>query len=145
MALPREQTPPPKEWTNLATIDATVRWGLLVVGACLLLGILTRPACLAGAALLVLFYLAQPALPGMPENPMSPGHSLFINSNLVEAVALLAVAVSDPGKVYGIDALLRGPWRLVFKPKPEALSATSPEPKRNGGAAAPLHVSPRKD
>jgi uncharacterized membrane protein YphA (DoxX/SURF4 family) len=145
MALPKEETPPAPEWAHLAAIDTTVRWGLLVVGACLLLGFLTRPACVAGAAFLVLFYLAQPALPGMPENPASPGHYLFVNANVVEAVALLAVAASNPGKCYGIDALLHRVWRLVFKPKPEAPAAVTPEPTRNGGAEAPLHVSPRKD
>jgi uncharacterized membrane protein YphA (DoxX/SURF4 family) len=145
MALPKEETPPSKEWASLAAIDATVRWGLLVVGVCLLLGFLTRPACLAGAAFLVLFYLGQPPLPGMPENPLSPGHYLFVNTNLVEAVALLAVATSNPGKRYGIDALLRLVWRMVAKPKAEAPAPVTPEPTHNGGAAAPLHVSPRKD
>ena len=100
-------------WTNLQWIDWTTRWGLLAVGVCLLLGFLTRPACLVGAAFLALFYLSQPPFPWVPEVLRSEGHYLFVNKNLIEALALLALATLPTGRWVGLDGLLQflNPWR----------------------------------
>jgi len=86
--------------------DKIVAWGLTLGGLGLLLGCFTRLSCLLGAALLLLFYLSLPPLPGLPENPMAEGKYLFINKNLVESLALLALATTRSGRWLGIDALL---------------------------------------
>jgi uncharacterized membrane protein YphA (DoxX/SURF4 family) len=130
-----------KAWSNLARIDAFVRWGLLIVGACLLVGLFTRTACLAGAAYLLLFYLAMPAFPGLAENPAAPGHYFIINNNLIEILALLAIATSRPGQRYGVDALLRAlsPWR-----RSEAAESprgnSQPALKKDAYGRLPRHV-----
>jgi len=108
MAQPAEP-PPAAAWANLAWIDATVKWGLTIVGACLIVGFLTRLSSVAGSLYLLAFYLAMPALPGS-EAPGSPSHFLIINGNIIEILALLAIATSGPGRRYGIDLLLRTLW-----------------------------------
>jgi uncharacterized membrane protein YphA (DoxX/SURF4 family) len=101
------------QWSRLDWSDFSVKWGLIVVGGCLLLGLFTRTACVAGALLLLMFYLAMPPLPGLPENPRSEGHYLLINKNLVEMLALLALATTYSGRWAGLDGLIHflNPWR----------------------------------
>lgn len=109
--LPEEKRP----WyvkTRVEWIDWITRYGLTAVGACLLLGLFTRTACLAGAAFLLLFYLSMPPWPWVPENPRAEGHYLFINKNLIELLALLALATTRSGRWAGLDGLfqLLTPW-----------------------------------
>jgi uncharacterized membrane protein YphA (DoxX/SURF4 family) len=101
------------EQGRLGWIDALTRYGLTAVGACLLLGLFTRSACLAGAAFLLLFYLAMPALPWLPESPRAEGHYVFINKNIIEMLALLTLATTRSGCWAGLDGLLYclAPWR----------------------------------
>ena len=98
---------------RLGWIDAITRYGLTAVGACLLLGLFTRTACVAGAVFLLLFYLALPALPWLPESPRAEGHYVFINKNIIEMLALLALATTRSGCWAGLDGLLYclAPWR----------------------------------
>jgi uncharacterized membrane protein YphA (DoxX/SURF4 family) len=91
-----------REWT-----DNKVKYGLLAVGIGLLAGLLTRTACMGGALLLLLFYLAMPPLPGWPDNPRAEGHYIFINKNIIEMLALLALATTRSGRWAGIDGLLQ--------------------------------------
>ncbi len=93
--------------TNLDRINFVTRWGLAIVGACLILGLFTRLSCIAGAGFLLMFYLAAPALPWLPESPRSEGHYLFINKNIIEMIALLALATTQSGKWVGLDGLLQ--------------------------------------
>ena len=51
-------------WKLLDWSDTLVKWGILLVGISLLLGFLTRTACIVGALLLLMFFLAMPPLPG---------------------------------------------------------------------------------
>jgi uncharacterized membrane protein YphA (DoxX/SURF4 family) len=94
------------DWSQQEVIDWLVTFGLCAVGACLLLGFLTRPACLAGALLLLMFYLAMPAVPGVPDNPRAEGHYLYINKNIIEMLALLALATTRSGRWLGLDGLV---------------------------------------
>jgi uncharacterized membrane protein YphA (DoxX/SURF4 family) len=93
-------------WSRIDWIDVTTRYGLTAVGACLLLGLFTRSACLGGAAFLLLFYLAAPALPWLPEGPRAEGHYLFVNKNIIEMLALLTLATTRSGRWAGLDGLI---------------------------------------
>ncbi|HYV35897.1 MAG TPA: DoxX family protein [Gemmataceae bacterium] len=93
--------------TNLDRINIITAWGTTIVGACLLLGLFTRLSCVAGACFLLLFYLAMPALPWLPDNVKSEGHYVFINKNIIEMIALLALATTSSGKWLGLDSLLQ--------------------------------------
>jgi uncharacterized membrane protein YphA (DoxX/SURF4 family) len=102
-------------WTYMSRmdwIDLLVRWGLVVVGACLLLGLFSRTACLAGAFMVGLFYLAMMPLPGVPLSVRAEGYP-YVNKNLVEVIALLTLATTASGRWAGLDALLYwlNPWR----------------------------------
>src|SRR5262249_5457497 len=94
-----------RDRTRLDWIDFLVRWSLTVVGACLLLGFFTRLNCVAGALLLLSFYLAVPPLPGLPEAFRAEGYP-YVNKNLVELLALLTLATTRSGRWAGIDGLL---------------------------------------
>lgn len=96
-----------RQMTRLERIDWITKWGLLAVGFCLLAGLFTRTACVAGAGFLLLFYLAMPSLPGLPENPKAEGHYFLINKNIIEMLALLALATTRSGRWLGIDGLLQ--------------------------------------
>src|SRR5262249_10313484 len=94
-----------RNWSHLDWIDFSVRWGLTIVGACLLAGLCTRTACLGGAVFLLMFFLAMPPFPGVPDNPRAEGHYLYINKNTIEMLALLALATTRSGKWFGLDGL----------------------------------------
>lgn len=84
-------------------IDHQTMWALTIFGGLLILGLFTRLSALGAAGLILLFYLAMPPWPGVPEPP-GPEHSLFVNKNLVEVLALLAIAALPSGRWLGLDA-----------------------------------------
>jgi uncharacterized membrane protein YphA (DoxX/SURF4 family) len=107
--------------------DRLVAWGLTISGLGLLLGCFTRLSCLVGAALLLMFYISLPPLPGLPDNPMAEGKYLFVNKNLVEALALLALATTRSGRWFGVDALLAWiPPFSWFRRKPKLVMEMDP-------------------
>jgi thiosulfate dehydrogenase [quinone] large subunit len=81
-------------------------WGLILIGVALILGALTRVASLAGIALLLLYWLANPPLVGLGLAMPAEGHYLVINKNIVEMLALAVVAVMSAGQHFGLDRLL---------------------------------------
>lgn len=97
-ALPPENTP-------LMRADRQVMWGLLVLGVLLIIGLFTRVAAVLGAVMLLMFYAVMPPWPGVPPLP-GPEHSFIINKNLIECLALLAIAALPTGSWFGIDGLL---------------------------------------
>lgn len=105
--LPRVPGRPVSAWTMLDWSDTFVKWGVTLVGAFLLLGLLTRTSCVVGAYLLFMFFLAMPPLPGWPDSPRAEGHYLFINKNIIEMLALLTLATTRSGRWVGVDGLLQ--------------------------------------
>jgi uncharacterized membrane protein YphA (DoxX/SURF4 family) len=101
-----EPSVPIASWRMLEWSDAIVKWSLVVLGACLMLGLLSRVSSLATAVLILSFYLAMPSLPGWPESPRLEGHYLVINKTLIEVIALLALTFIPTGRWAGLDALL---------------------------------------
>ena len=105
---------PPSETSRaIDWIDWSTRWGLSIIGACLLLGLFSRLACLGGALFLLMIYLSMPPWPWLPPNPLAEGHYLFIDKNLIEMLALLCLATTRSGSWAGLDGLLQflNPWR----------------------------------
>lgn len=96
-------------WDKLDYMNALTIFGLTACGFCLLLGFLTRLGALGAAFLLATFYLSSPPWPGLPQSPMSEGHYLFVNKNLIELIACLALAALPTGLWVGLDAAIFGP------------------------------------
>jgi len=120
-ARPKLEPPPPPAmlfWT-----DRIVSYGLVVVGACLLLGLFTRLSCAAGALFVLMLYLALPAWPWLPENLKTEGHYLFVSKNLILTFALAALATTRSGRWFGLDGLVQflNPLRYRRKAKADVL------------------------
>lgn len=90
----------------LPTIDHVVSIGLVLVGLSLILGLFTQAGCMGAMLLLAMFYVAQVPTRGLHE-PGSEGAYLFVNKNLVEAAAVLAVFAFRTGRIAGLDRLRR--------------------------------------
>lgn len=119
----------------LQRASSRAMWGLLILGTLLLLGLGTRFAAVAGAVMVLSFYLVIPPFPGVPQPP-APEHSLIINKNLIEVIALLGIAGMPTGTWFGIDGLI-GRW-LKSRPasptppaaKPVATAPPTPQPAK---------------
>ena len=105
--------------TTLRLVDLTTMWGLTILGVLLISGLFTRLAAVAAAGLLFSFYLAMPPLPGLPEIP-GPEHSYIVNKNLIEVIALLAIAAMPTGRWFGLDA-----WLAASRERSAAKNATT--------------------
>jgi thiosulfate dehydrogenase [quinone] large subunit len=103
----------------LANADLITMWGLTIVGACLILGLLTRLASLAGIGFILMFYLATPPLVGYFYSVPSEGSYLIVNKNLVEVAALAVIFFTGSGRFAGLDRILSG----LFRRKPRLAAA----------------------
>ena len=66
--------------------------GLLAIGVALLLGIAMRPACIAGATMLVLMWTAS----------LPPENNLFMDDHIIYALVLIGLAAVGAGKTLGL-------------------------------------------
>ena len=137
--------PVPQRGSQTRLIDLLTAWGLTLVGLGLIVGLLTPVASVGAAAFLALFYLATPPWPGLPEPSIAEGHYLFVNKNLIELIAVLALAVTPTGEWFGLDRWAKryfSGWsrgRLRSKeatPEPQASDAPDASKAGAGGTAA---------
>ena len=96
------------EWmvTNpglLSLVDTLNIWGLTLIGLSLMLGLLSRWGSIAGACLLVLYYLFHPPLVGLEYSKPPEGSYLIVDKNLVEACALFVLAMFPTSHITGLD------------------------------------------
>jgi len=88
----------------LAVVDQLNIWGLIFIGAGLILGFFTRWAAISGMFLLALYYTANP--PFMATSGMAAeGNYLFIDKNLVELMALGVLAALPVRSLPGLDRI----------------------------------------
>jgi thiosulfate dehydrogenase (quinone) large subunit len=66
--------------------------GLLAIGVALLLGIAMRPACIAGATMLMLMWSAS----------LPPENNLFMDDHIIYALVLIGLAAVGAGKTFGL-------------------------------------------
>jgi len=105
----------------LWVVDQLNVWGLLLIGLALVLGAFTRFAAACGIALLFLYYVASPPLPGLPSNG-AEGSYLIVNKNLVEILALCVVAAFPARGFFGLE----GRVRTLVARRPPAAPADAP-------------------
>lgn len=80
----------------LPTVDFLNEWGLTLIGVSLILGVMVRLSSLFGAALMLLYYFALPF-------PRPDAHSLVVDSHIIYAAALLVLAYSRAGRIWGLE------------------------------------------
>ena len=90
----------------LTVVDYLNVWGLILIGAGLMLGAFTRWATIAGIVLLGLYYLAVPPFLGLTYSMPAEGSYLIVNKVLIELVALVVLLAFPTGRVLGIDRLI---------------------------------------
>ena len=93
----------------LRAVNRANEWGLTLVGAGLILGLLTPIACAGAIALLALYYLASPPWIAMLPR-VTEGNYLVVDKNLVELIAVAVVMAFGTGRMAGLDLLLHQ-WR----------------------------------
>jgi uncharacterized membrane protein YphA (DoxX/SURF4 family) len=122
----------PRAWSQLDLINFATTYGLIALGVCLILGLLTPLAALGAAAFLAMIYLSMPPWPGLPPNPRAEGHYFIVSKNLVELIACLVVATTPNGHWIGLDALLFGARRRrrLAPPSDDRIPAGTPRSDR---------------
>jgi uncharacterized membrane protein YphA (DoxX/SURF4 family) len=100
----------PAEESRGQKLDRVTMWFLVAVGAALMAGLFTRLACVTATGFLVMTYLTHPAFPWYPQPPNTEGNPLFINKNVIEALALLTLACYPTGRWLGLDAVVLRPF-----------------------------------
>ncbi|MCS7015940.1 MAG: hypothetical protein RMJ19_05895 [Gemmatales bacterium] len=90
--------------------DRTTAWGLTLAGGLLLFGLLSRLAAWVGFVLISLFYLCQPPLPWVPLPERAEGYYLYVNKNVIEALALALLGLVPTGRWFGLDGVL---WAIL--------------------------------
>ncbi len=88
----------------LTAVEQLVIWGEILIGVALIFGVLTRFAALWGAAMMLLFYLAQ----------LPPAHNPFMEYYLIYVLVLAALGTLGAGRILGLDAVI-GRHPLVQK------------------------------
>lgn len=90
----------------LKIVDLMNIWGLVLIGAALILGLFTKFASWAGILLLSLYYFNNAPLLGMEYSIPAEGNNLIVSKTLIEAIALIVIAAFPTGKMAGLDILL---------------------------------------
>ncbi len=92
----------------MQAVDFLNVWGLVLIGAALMLGVFTRYAIIAGMILLGFYYLSHPPLIGIKYALPSEGSYLWVNKNLIELFALGVLLVFPTSRIIGLDRLIFG-------------------------------------
>jgi uncharacterized membrane protein YphA (DoxX/SURF4 family) len=88
----------------LGIVDWFNIWALILIGTALILGLFTRPACFAGATLLLLYYVANPPFVGSGFG-VTEGHYLIVNKTLIELAGLCMLGFFSREMHLGLDRL----------------------------------------
>lgn len=90
---------------SLGIVDFLNIWALLIIGILLFIGLFTRIASLAGAFLLILYYIASP--PFAYSSIPSTSHFYLINYNIIEAAILFVFVFLPKDYMWGLHRYIR--------------------------------------
>lgn len=99
------QGPVPQGESQVANVNKLTIVSLTGLGILLLLGLFSRLAAVMGAGMLLNFYMVWPPWPGVPEPPGTE-HAFIVNKNMIEIIALLAIAALPTGQWFGVDRIV---------------------------------------
>jgi hypothetical protein len=86
----------PSDSDRLHRIDTVIAWTLMIVGACLIVGLFTRLAAVVGALFLLSIICAQPPW-------LATSVQTYTYNQSVEMLALLMLATTRVGRWCGVD------------------------------------------
>jgi len=89
--------------TVLNVMDFLNVRGLILIGAGLIVGFITRAAAISGIVLLAFYYLSHPAIIGVTYAIPSEGSYLWVNKNLIELLTLWVIIMFPTWKAVGLD------------------------------------------
>jgi len=92
--------------TVLNILDFLNIWGLVFIGAGLILGLFIRVAAISGMVLLAFYYLSHPPFIGANYAIPSEGNYLWINKNLIELLALWVILLFPTWRQIGLDRFI---------------------------------------
>jgi uncharacterized membrane protein YphA (DoxX/SURF4 family) len=124
----------PEGWSFIKTLDLVVICVITAAGAMLLLGLFTRLGCILAAGFLLLTFLSAPPFPWLPLPPGTEGSPIYVNKNLIEFMALLALAGTASGRWAGVDGILA--WMFGLE-DPDAVPAEPIETRAEPVATSP--------
>ena len=90
----------------LSISDYVNMWGLAIVGASLMLGLLCRYTVLTGMGFVILYYLFAPPLLGFEYSRPGEGSYIIVNKNLIEACALWVIHSFPTSQIIGLDRIV---------------------------------------
>lgn len=91
----------------IKAVDFLNIWGLILIGLSLFIGLKVRWSSIAGALLLLFYFVAYPPIPGYTFGTVAEGSYLWVNKTLIEFVILLVFAGLPTDFFYGADRLIK--------------------------------------
>ncbi len=91
---------------TLVIVNYLNEYGLILIGLCLFLGLLSKLAKISGIILLLLYYLAYPPFASLGVSAHVEGSYWIVNKNLIEMAALLVLYLFPSSEITGIDRYL---------------------------------------
>jgi thiosulfate dehydrogenase [quinone] large subunit len=92
----------------LNVVDFMNIWGLILVGAGLILGLFTRISTAGGMVLLAFYYLSHPPFLNLEYVLPSEGNYLIVNKTLIELGCLWVLYLFPTGRLMGLDRIFFG-------------------------------------
>ena len=89
----------------ITMVDFMNEWGLVLIGAGLMMGLFTRWASSAGALLLLFYFMAYPPIPGYMIGVPVEGSYLWVNKTLIEFIVLIAFIFLPSADHFSLDRL----------------------------------------
>jgi len=84
---------------NIGWVNFVSQWGLTIVGAALVAGLLVRWASLGGVALMILFYIPILQFPVVGE------HSYIVDEHIIYIFVFAVLALFNAGRYWGLDRM----------------------------------------
>ncbi|MDP2334898.1 MAG: hypothetical protein Q8N05_00310 [Bacteroidota bacterium] len=97
----------------LYIVDIMNEWGLVLIGLCLFIGLLSKPIKIFAMVLISFYYLAYPPFATLGFNAHVEGSYWIVNKNLIEIAALFVLFLFPSSHITGIDRYLK----TLFKNK----------------------------
>ncbi|MFA6129284.1 MAG: DoxX family membrane protein, partial [Bacteroidales bacterium] len=91
----------------MKVVDFLNIWGLILIGLSLFVGLLVRWSSIAGAVLLLFYFVAYPPIPGYTFGAVTEGSYLWVNKTLIEFFILLVFTALPVDFFFGFDRWIR--------------------------------------